>query len=599
VNLRQAVDRYGAAAAVIVALAMLVLVVPSNKPKDSTVEAASENNPNQAVGDATGDTTDILGGPASTVPGDIGGGGSTGSGNGGGGTAGGPQGGASYEFGKGAHCRADGRQVAIERVAPPCVNWIGKDNGGATSQGVTKDKILVVRYVAQSDPATEAILEGAQLADDPAVVKHAYEALFTYFNQHWETYGRQVVFQDFNASGPSENDEQAKADAVKIATEIKPFAVWGGPKVFAQELAARNIVCICTVSLSSEFYASQPPLLYGSLPTSTEYAQQLGEYVGKKLWNRPAKFVGTGFTPAQTAKRKFGLIFLEGTRGKVDPEGKRTKDAMVSALSKYGAKFGEGDVVGYTYDPGRNQRDLTTMMTKFHSDGVTTVLMFADPLSPILITTEATRQAYFPEWVITGSGLSDTTAAGRLYDQTQWTHAFGISPLWVSWTTPDKSYGFREAHHGDPALAAGDEGVLINIYAAVPRTLFTGLQMAGPKLTPQAFAAGMLAYPKSGGTPSTPLQYYTRNEPMAIKDFVEVYYDGSKSGNDERGLSGNGMVMKMHGGKRYQLGQWDNAETAAFNDPTAVANSDDPAMGGDPAHEQDGHKHTGKCLSCS
>jgi hypothetical protein len=123
--------------------------------------------------------------------------------------------------------------------------------------------------------------------------------------------------------------------------------------------------------------------------------------------------------------------------------------------------------------------------------------------------------------------------------------------------------------------------------------------MAGPKLTPQAFAAGMLAYPKSGGTPSTPLQYYTRNEPMAIKDFVEVYYDGSKSGNDERGLSGNGMVMKMHGGKRYQLGQWDNAETAAFNDPTAVANSDDPAMGGDPAHEQDGHKHTGKCLSCS
>ena len=35
-------------------------------------------------------------------------------------------------------------------------------------------------------------------------------------------------------------------------------------------------------------------------------------------------------------------------------------------------------------------------------------------------STPATNQGYYPEWIITGSGLSDTTAAGRLYDQTQW-----------------------------------------------------------------------------------------------------------------------------------------------------------------------------------
>jgi hypothetical protein len=308
--------------------------------------------------------------------------------------------------------------------------------------------------------------------------------------------------------------------------------------------------------------------------------------------------VGAGFTPAQTAKRKFGLIYLEGTRGKVDPEGKRLKDATVEAMAKYGAKFADGDVLGYTYDPGRNQQDLTAMITRLHGDGVTTVLMFADPLSPILITNEATRQAYFPEWVITGSGLSDTTAAGRLYDQTQWRRAFGISPLWVTWTTPTKSGGYRAAHHGNPNMAPGGEGVLINIYVAVPRTLFQGIHMAGPKLTPQAFSAGMFAFPKSGGTPSTPLVFYTREYPTAIKDFVEVYYDGSRQGIDERGVQGSGMVMKMAGGKRYLLGQWDTNETKAFNDPTAVAISDDPAMGGDPDHEQDGHKHTTKCLSC-
>ena len=78
---------------------------------------------------------------------------------------------------------------------------------------MTKDKIVIVRFIAQSDPATEAILEGAALADDPAVVKGAYDALFKYCNQHFETYGREVVFQDYNASGPDDNDEQMRADA--------------------------------------------------------------------------------------------------------------------------------------------------------------------------------------------------------------------------------------------------------------------------------------------------------------------------------------------------------------------------------------------------
>jgi hypothetical protein len=601
-TLRQFTDRYGAPIVIVLALAMMVVLMPSNNDKsDSTVD--TNNSGNLAVGGANNGTgvnqsTDSTLPDGSSVLGSTldnsggGGGGATGSG------PGSAVGGSTYEFGKGGHCRPDGRQISIERVAPPCVNWIGKDNGGTTSSGVTKDKILVVRYIAQTDPATQAILEGAQLADDPAIVKHAYEALFTYFNQHWETYGRQVVFQDFNASGPAENEEQAKADAVKIATEIKPFAVWGGGKEFTNELAARNIICICTVTLSSEYYQSNPPYIFGSLPTSTEYAQHLGEYVGKKLWNRQAKFVGQGFSPTQTAKRKFGLIYLEGIKGKADPEGKRAKDALVAEMAKYGAKFGDGDTIAYTYDPGRNQRDLTTMITKLHADGVTSVMMFVDPLYPILITNEATRQGYFPEWIITGSGLSDTTAAGRLYDQAQWSHAFGISPLWITWATVSKSYGYREAHHGDPNMADGDEGVLINIYASVPRLIFTGVMMAGPKLTPQSYANGMFSYPKSGGTPATPLSYFTRAYPTGIKDFMEIYYDGSKSGIDERGLQGQGEIMKMHLGKRYTQGQWDTKETDAFNDPTAVSTSDDPALGGDPPHEQDGHHHTTKCLSC-
>ena len=496
-TLRQAADRYGPTAVIVVALAVLIVALPSQHEErlvqhqradrqqpDSDVQAGDHDRhhaPRRRLQrfDRHGSRRRPRPPPAGTSP--I------------------PVGGQNFAFGKGDHCRADGRQTGISRYNPPCAQWLNKDNGGATAQGVTKDKVLVVRFVSQVDPATQAILQGAALADDPAIVKGAYEALFKYHNQHYETYGREVVFQDYNASGPDDNDEQMRADAVKIATDIKPFAVWGGPKVFGQELAQRGIVCICTVTLSSQFYQENPPNLWGSLPTSTEYAIQLGEYIGKRLANKPAKFAGDEINLTQnyrTKTRKFGLIYLEGVKGQVDPEGKRAADALTSEMAKYNVPI--TTKIGYTYDPGRNQQDLTTMISKMHNDGITSIIMFVDPLYPILITGEATRQQYYPEWVISGSGLSDTTAAGRLYDQQQWKHAFGISPLWVTWTSVNKSTGYRETHHGNPNMAPGDEGVLINIYQSVPTTLFRGIMMAGPKLTQRHLRRRHVRLPEDG-----------------------------------------------------------------------------------------------------
>ncbi len=609
-TLRQFADRYGATAAIVVALAMLIALTPGNaKNKDDTLDAsgASSNGSlrvgNGSTNDTSLDSTDALGGSSDGGTSGLGSDGSVGTGSDG--TVKSASG-AAVEFGKGSHCRSDGRQAGISRYMPPCAQWNGTDNGGNTSNGVTKDKILVVRYVAQSDPATDAILKGAKLADDPAVVKHAYEALFTYSNQHYETYGRQVVFQDVGASGPAENDEQARADAVKIATQIKPFLVFGGPKVFGQELAARGIVCICTVTLSSEFYQSNPAAIWGSLPTSTEYGQVLAEYMAKRLNHKKAQFAGDELqsNPAlklRDKERKFGLIYLEGVHGQVDPEGKRAADNLESEMNKRGVKLTTR--IGYTYDPGRNQQDLTAMIARMRNDGITSIIMFVDPLYPILITGEATRQTYYPEWIISGSGLSDTTAAGRLYDKSQWIHSLGISPLWVTWKTVQQSTGYREAHHGDPNMKDGDEGVLINIYNSIPGLIFTGIHMAGPNLTMNSFAQGMFNYPKSGGNPNSPLQYYTRAYPTSIKDYIEIYYDGARRGPDERALNGTGMIMKMNGGQRYEIGKlptgdmntYFNASTQSLQDPKAVDVKDGIA---DPPHEQDGHRHNTKCLDC-
>ena len=52
--------------------------------------------------------------------------------------------------------------------------------------------------------------------------------------------------------------------------------------------------------------------------------------------------------------------------------------------------------------------------------GVTTVIFSTDPLVPGNITEEATKQGYFPEWVVGPSVLVDTTIFGRTFDQEQW-----------------------------------------------------------------------------------------------------------------------------------------------------------------------------------
>lgn len=628
---REFFDRYGVALGVLVALVLVVAIVPGNASDQRLDTGFSDDlgaggfaSDLTESGDSGVGETGVDAGDGTAVS--TGGGGGTSGGTGGGGGASGgtgDPGGAStqpqqqqqpaapgaVEFGTGPNCREDGRQKGFSYSMPPCANWTpGTPNGGATFRGVTEDKVVVVRYLAQLDPGTEAILSGARLADDGPVVARAYDTLRRYSNLHYETYGREVVFVDVNASGASESEEAMRADAIKIANDIKPFAVIDGnpaaplPDILAQELARRGVICLCSTSRSSKFYNDLPPAIFSSLPVFDDYASHVGEYICKKLAGKNATFAGDDLNPLQnytTTKRKFGIIYLNGARGKVNPEGAIQRDLMLNALGKCGIPSNQVSQVGYIYDPGRNQADVTNVIAKMKGDGVTTVIPIWDPLYPILITQEATRQQYFPEWFMTGTGLSDTTTAGRLYDQLQWQHAFGISPLWVTWTKVSTSTGFREYHHAKDA-PAGEEGALINVYRARIETLFRGIHMAGPNLTNDSYARGLFSAPAVGGTAARPLRFMNRQAPTEIKDFVEVFYDADRNGPDERGDNGNGMVVKANNAKRHQAGQWTSDPSRAFDDANTLTVSDNPPGGGDVGHASDGHAHPPdqRCLSC-
>ena len=112
----------------------------------------------------------------------------------------------------------------------------------------------------------------------------------------------------------------------------------GIPKVLAQELAQRGVVCICTASLSSQFYNQQPAVHLQLAADEDEYAAHVGEYIGKRLKGKKAQWAGDDVNPAQgyrTMTRKFGLIYIEGSNGRVDPEGsaRRGSDRQGSSRS--------------------------------------------------------------------------------------------------------------------------------------------------------------------------------------------------------------------------------------------------------------------------
>ena len=331
--MKELLDRYAPTLAVIAVLSLLVLIVPERGGKsDDTNVRANAGAPST---DATDTTPVATGGSAdAALPagsrGAVAAGTSTGrstSSSGAAPSAGGSapaQAGAAaatstgtvtingVTFGKGPNCRPDGRQDQIWLYAPLCVEpWPkGQDNGGSTDIGVTRDKVVIARYIPQVDPATQAALKGAGAEDTQEEQKRIYETLRRYENTHAETYGREVVFVDVPASGANDNDEALKSDAIRIANEVKAFAVFGQtlPSVFAEELANRGVPCTCIRSQSRGYYKRNPGMIFGDLPTIEDYYVTIAEYVGKRLANRPAKWADDPAGVMQQTNRKFGLI---------------------------------------------------------------------------------------------------------------------------------------------------------------------------------------------------------------------------------------------------------------------------------------------------
>ncbi|HYI61747.1 MAG TPA: hypothetical protein VEW93_08080 [Acidimicrobiales bacterium] len=458
----------------------------------------------------------------------------------------------------GDHDWGDGCDLITGRVrlpsvyAPPCVPVPTGDNGGATSLGVTAEAIKIVVYQPPPGNDITAALQG--LLDDEDVQQRTRLAYIEMLTDVYETYGRTLDVEVLVGSGPAADVTAAVADAVRVVEEIGPFAVIGGPALtsaFAEELARNGVICIaCGLSVPDSVYQDSAPHMWGQLPTPEQFLRNFGDFIVRRLLGRTAEFAGPEL---RERERVFGTINFEQ-----DPP---VFSDVAEEVNARGRLRGYEAAVGETYllDLPRLPERAATIIAKMKAAGVTTVIFLGDPIMPTYLTQAATRENYFPEWVIAGTVLTDTTALGRLYDPAQWTHAFGVSNL--AGRRPieqQEQWRLHEWYFGEPPEARLTSGILWPYV----QLLMLGIHMAGPNLSPQTFEGGLFSYPPSGGGPTTPQisfgnhGFFPNPDYLGVDDVAEIWWDAEATGPDEQDKSdAPGMWRYANGGLRSLPGR--------------------------------------------
>lgn len=465
-----------------------------------------------------------------------------------------------------------GRIKVPSIYAPPCVAAVNDHGKGrATTSGVTGDTIKVVFYLPPKDDQIAKLL--ATFLDPQDVQDRTRDKFVEYFNHSYEMWGRQVKLVPYQATGQSDDVEAARADALKVV-DLHPFASIGGPNLtpaYGDELAKNHILCfVCGLALPDSSFQENAPYSWGPLPTPEQFIVNVGDYIAGRLNNRKASFGGPA---VKDRMRRFGVVHFE--------QNPPVFSAVKAVIEKEGRKRGfvAADTEVYNLDLAKLPERAATIIAKLKAADVTTVIFLGDPIMPIYLTKEATKQNFFPEWVVTGTFLTDSTTLGRAYDPEQWQHAFGLSNLAVR-TPLEQQEGYRlyQWYFGQPPEAAKTQALL---YQALG-TLFLGIHMAGPNLTPQTFQGGLFKYPPSGGGSTTPQisfgkhGYFVHPDYLGVDDSTEIWWDKDAVGPNEQGVVGKGMWRYVDGGKRYLPGRMPRTPPRAFIPDGSVTGYDTP-----------------------
>jgi hypothetical protein len=462
--------------------------------------------------------------------------------------------------------QCNARTQTANPQSAPCVNYYaGSDNGGATAQGVSRDEIRV-----------------GIVTDDAATIR-VMNALATYFNQHFQFYGRSITLVPFGGNlDLTSNDPAVENAAAAAAREQHLFAVLGPSfqtldwSTFYDALARDHII---SVPYSNELgrttseFVGNAPYEWSFAPSTDAEEQALADWACTSLAGHPAKFGGTDVA---TKTRRFGILLQQTASQPVE-------DApLVQGLTS--CRHAPTVV---TVDPGTAD-DITvqTALARLQQAGVTSVFLLGDINLDRVGLTNAATLGYHPEW-LTGALGYDGANDFRLESIEgggDWgrpaidevTHMLGLLPdnrpldytnAWWTQAVLEIDPGFSSSYESQ----FGDQDAAI--YNAF-QLLGNGIQLAGPRLTPASFERGLLGTtfpdPNAGAAPYYQAGYgFGAGDYNAVQDYAVIWWSDQAPPFNyvQGGQPESGSFCLVGNGKRFAPGSW--PALSALFDPGA------------------------------
>jgi len=457
-------------------------------------------------------------------------------------------------------------------LSPPCVADFRGNNFGATWQGVNRDEVRILVYLQGFSEYIDLCSRPEQRTPDNTYFDMndppqrneicditALRAWQTYFNYRYQTYGRFVHFFAYY-SGQGQTPEDRRADAADNYQKIRPFAVLSYAQTnendYLDAMAQYKVLNFGSFSgRDTAFFNQYPKFIWGYHPSVEEQASNYASFLCTKVAGRPASFAG----PTLNGKpRKFGLIY---TTDSAHPEMREFKDLVVNQVKKCGMSFAAEGTFPHT---GFSQ-DVTTAgdtypetnMSTFKQAGVTTIIWAGGVETQQ--SQAAAEMGYLPEWILAGGdgGFADGWHTEQSQNQQEWDH---------SWVVTDEPYlpALREqlCYAAYKSVDANETDTntenACKFYDNL-RQLFTGIQVAGPRLNPSSVDQGFHAIPAVQSVdPRVPACFYDPGDYTCIKDGVAMWWDSRTTPPAQARASSSqpGCYHVADGGKRYISGQW-------------------------------------------
>lgn len=365
------------------------------------------------------------------------------------------------------------------------------------------------------------------------------------------------------------DDPEAEQDlAAVVDEEDRSFASLPlvGATTYYQELARRKVIAIAGGDGGTNFTEGElhrlEPYLWQHQMAADRYMANAGEWACKRLVGKRAALAGGAL---RNRPRSFG-VHLARTPGQ-----SMSVSVLRSQLRRCGERLARVSVTSSRGEPTPEQNE--TLIERMRQDGVTTLICLCyTGAAERGVVQAATERNYVPEW-ITPTWYRNSVIAG-VNVPPQVNRRFGLSgsPMILP---PEQEPALQAAREIDPTYGEHLDNDRfwtenVNVYRAM-LLLASGIQMAGPNLTPRTFADGF--HQARFPNPPDPRQPgkvgFSDGDHSMINDAAQVYFDRRVPGPYASNQRGSTCYLQL--GERHSLGRWHNAGGQFYRPPASTS----------------------------